>query len=89
MKNTLFSQTNTTVIPNITNFQNIDKVRSRGIETSYEGQDVLICGLDLTAGLAYTRSLIIANSGNPASVGKYFVSDRFGTANGESFLTDG
>jgi iron complex outermembrane receptor protein len=72
VKNTLFSQTNTTVIPNITNFQNIDKVRSRGIETSYEGQDVLIRGLDLTAGLAYTQSKIIANSGNPASVGKYF-----------------
>ncbi|MEA3088955.1 MAG: iron complex outerrane recepter protein, partial [Caballeronia sp.] len=72
VKNTLFSQTNTTVIPNITNFQNIDKVRSRGVETSYEGQDVLIRGLDLTAGLAYTQSKIIANSGNPASVGKYF-----------------
>jgi len=72
VKNTLFSQTNTTVIPNITNFQNIDKVRSRGIETSYEGQDVLIHGLDLTAGVAYTQSKIIANSGNPASVGKYF-----------------
>lgn len=72
VKNTLFSQTNTTVIPSITNFQNIDKVRSRGIETSYEGQDVLIHGLDLTAGVAYTQSKIIANSGNPASVGKYF-----------------
>jgi iron complex outermembrane receptor protein len=72
VKNTLFSQTNTTVIPNITNVQNIDKVRARGIETSYEGQDVLIHGLDLTAGVAYTRSVIVANSGNPASVGKYF-----------------
>jgi iron complex outermembrane receptor protein len=72
VKNTLFSQTNTTVIPNITNFQNIDKVRSRGVETTYEGQDVMIRGLDLTAGVAYTQSRIIANSGNPASVGKYF-----------------
>ncbi len=72
VKNTIFSQTNTTVIPNVTNFQNIDKVRSRGIETSYEGQDVLLRGLDLTASVAYTQSKILANSGNPASVGKYF-----------------
>jgi iron complex outermembrane receptor protein len=72
VKNTLFSQTNTTVIPNVTNFQNIDKVRSRGVETSYEGQDVLLRGLDLAASVAYTQSKIIANSGNPASVGKYF-----------------
>lgn len=72
VKNTIFSQTNTTVIPNVTNFQNIGKVRSRGVETSYEGQDVLLRGLDLAASVAYTQSKIIANSGNPASVGKYF-----------------
>jgi len=72
VRNTIFSQTNTTVIPNVTNFQNIDKVRSRGIETSYEGQDVLVRGLDLAANVAYTQSKILANSGNPASVGKYF-----------------
>ncbi|BBU27484.1 TonB-dependent receptor [Burkholderia sp. THE68] len=72
VKNTIFSQTNTTVIPNVTNFQNIDKVRSRGVEFAYEGQDVLMRGLDLIANAAYTQSKILANSGNPASVGKYF-----------------
>lgn len=72
VKNTIFSQTDTTVIPNVTNFQNIGKVRSRGVETSYSGQDVLVRGLDLLASVAYTQSKIIANAQNPASVGKYF-----------------
>jgi iron complex outermembrane receptor protein len=72
VKNTIFSQTDTTVIPNVTNFQNIGKVRSRGVETSYSGQDVLVHGLDLLASVAYTQSKIIANAQNHATVGKYF-----------------
>ncbi|WP_233834600.1 TonB-dependent receptor [Paraburkholderia sp. ZP32-5] len=72
VKNTIFSQTDTTVIPNVTNFQNIGKVRSRGVETSYSGEDVLIRGLDLLASVAYTQSKIIENAQNPATVGKYF-----------------
>ena len=72
VKNTIFSQTDTTVIPNVTNFQNIGKVRSRGVETSYSGQDVVVHGLDLIANVAYTQSKILANAQNPATVGKYF-----------------
>lgn len=72
VKNTIFSQTDTTVTPNVTNFQNIGKVRSRGAETSYSGEDVFVHGLDLLASVAYTQSKIIANAQNPASVGKYF-----------------
>ncbi|MFM0291727.1 MULTISPECIES: TonB-dependent receptor [Paraburkholderia] len=72
VKNTIFSQTDTTVIPNVTNFQNIGKVRSRGVETSYSGEDVLMRGLDLLASVAYTQSKILANAQNPATVGKYF-----------------
>ncbi|MFP3560721.1 TonB-dependent receptor, partial [Paraburkholderia sp. SIMBA_049] len=37
VKNTIFTQTDTTVIPNVMNFQNIGKVRSRGIELSAVG----------------------------------------------------
>ncbi|CAG4904140.1 TonB-dependent receptor [Paraburkholderia gardini] len=72
VKNTIFSQTDTTVIPNVTNFQNIGKVRSRGVETSYQGQDVFVRGLDLLTSVAWTQSKIIENAQNPASVGKYF-----------------
>ncbi|WP_082799748.1 TonB-dependent receptor [Collimonas arenae] len=72
VKNTLFSQTNTTVFPNVTSIQNIDRVRSRGIELSYAGEDVLLRGLDLSASVGYTRSIILENSKNPATVGKNF-----------------
>nr|WP_042260781.1 TonB-dependent receptor [Paraburkholderia heleia] len=72
VKNTIFSQTDTTVIPNVTNFQNIGKVRSRGVETSYQGEDVILRGLDLAASVAYTQSKILENAQNPASVGKDF-----------------
>ncbi|CAB3796382.1 TonB-dependent receptor [Pararobbsia alpina] len=72
VKNTIFSQTDTTVVPNVTNFQNIGEVRSRGVETSYQGEDVVVRGLDLMASLAYTQSKILENAQNPATVGKYF-----------------
>jgi iron complex outermembrane receptor protein len=72
VKNTIFSQTDTTVIPNVTSFQNIGKVRSRGVELSYQGEDVLVRGLDLLGSIAYTQSKIVANAQNPATVGKYF-----------------
>jgi iron complex outermembrane receptor protein len=72
VKNTIFSQTDTTVVPNVTNFHNIGEVRSRGVEASYEGEDVLVRGLDLMTSLAYTQSKILANAQNPVTVGKYF-----------------
>jgi iron complex outermembrane receptor protein len=72
VRNTIFSQTDTTVIPTVTNFQNIGKVRSRGVELGYQGQDVGVDGLDVAASVAYTQSKILANASNPASVGKYF-----------------
>jgi len=72
VKNTIFSQTDTTVIPNVTSFQNIGKVRSRGVELSYQGEDVFVRGLDLISSVAYTQSKILENAQNPATVGKYF-----------------
>ncbi|MGB7194742.1 MAG: TonB-dependent receptor [Collimonas pratensis] len=72
VKNTLFSQTNTTVFPNVTSIQNIDRVRSRGIELSYAAEDVMLRGLDLSASIGYTRSIILENSKNPATAGKNF-----------------
>jgi iron complex outermembrane receptor protein len=72
VRDAIFRQTDTTVIPNVTSFQNIDKVRSRGAELGYQGQDVGMEGLDVTASVAYTQSKILANASNPASVGKYF-----------------
>lgn len=72
VRDTLFSQTNTTVFPNVTNIQNIDRVRSRGAEAAYSGSKLFNSNIDISASLAYTRSIIVENSKNPATVGNYF-----------------
>lgn len=66
----LTRQTNTTVTPTVTNVQNVDKVRVRGIETAWQQRDVFIRGLDLSGSLTYADSEILANAKNPTSVGK-------------------
>jgi iron complex outermembrane receptor protein len=73
IRDTILSQTNVTVVPNVTNIQNIDRVRTRGIEFSVTANDLGIKGFDLTGNLAYTRSKILENTNNPATVGKNWV----------------
>ncbi|HEV7609447.1 MAG TPA: TonB-dependent receptor [Steroidobacteraceae bacterium] len=70
-RDALYSQTNVTVIPNITNIQNVGRIRTRGLEIAYHAQEVLASGLDLSASLTYAHSRIIENTGFPASVGKW------------------
>ncbi|AMM26676.1 TonB-dependent receptor [Variovorax sp. PAMC 28711] len=68
-KDALFNQ----LIPNstVSRVQNIDKVRTTGIELAYTGQDVLMKGLDLGGSLTYANSKTVANAAFPASVGKW------------------
>ncbi len=68
-KDALYSQTNVTVLPNITNIQNIDEIRTRGIEVAYQAVDVGIAGLDLTGSVTYADSEITKNDKAPATVG--------------------
>lgn len=70
---TILSQTNVLVVPNVTNIQNIDRVRTRGIEFSATANDAGVRGLDLTANAAFTRSTILENPNNPATIGKNWV----------------
>ena len=65
----LYSQTNTTVFPTVTNIQNIDKVRTRGVEVAFRGKDVGRRGLDLSGSITYADSEILKNDKYPASVG--------------------
>lgn len=71
-RNTLFSQTDTTLFPNVTSVQNVDLVRTRGAEASYDGRGVIWDALDLTANAAYTQATTVRNRRNPASEGKQF-----------------
>lgn len=71
IRNTILQQTN--INTNVTNVQNIERVRTRGIEFAYTVSDVLIKGLNVDANLAFARSKTLKNSGNPAYEGKYWL----------------
>ncbi len=70
MKDTLLSQLN--VATNVTNVQNIDDVRTRGLEAGFERRRFLVEALDLYANVTYTRALTLRNTNLPASNGKFF-----------------
>lgn len=65
----LYSQTNTQVTPNVTNVQNVDRIRTRGLELAATQQP--LPGLSLTGSITFADSVITANSNFPASVGKW------------------
>ncbi|MGB8277217.1 MAG: TonB-dependent receptor [Methylovirgula sp.] len=67
--NALFSQTDTTVTPNVTEVENIGKIRIQGIETALNSNDVLIKGLDLGGSVTYADSRILSDYQNAAVVG--------------------
>lgn len=69
----LTRQTNTTVFPTVTNIQNVDKVRIRGVETSMQKRNAFMQGLDLTGSVTFADTEILENSKNPASVGKNMI----------------
>lgn len=71
--NALISQTITTVTGCIagqcTFIQNVDHVRTRGVELSTEWQDVLVHGLDLVGSLTLTEAEVLRNEAAPNTVG--------------------
>ena len=70
-RDALYSQTNVLVTPNVTNVQNVDAIRTHGIELSYQAANVGVRGLDLGGSLTWTDSKITRNDKFPASVGKW------------------
>jgi iron complex outermembrane receptor protein len=69
-RDALYSQTNFSVMPTITNIQNVDHIRTTGLELAYQAGDVLLENLDLSGSVTYANSKIIANDNFPVSVGK-------------------
>lgn len=49
--------------------QNIDHVRTRGIELATQWQDVLVHGLDLQGSATFTEAEVLRNDADPATVG--------------------
>ncbi|MBU2289246.1 MAG: TonB-dependent receptor, partial [Gammaproteobacteria bacterium] len=75
---TLFHETTTDALfsqlvpgSTVSRVQNVDKVRTTGVELAYTGQDVLMRGLDLGGSLTYANSKTVANAAFPASIGKW------------------
>ncbi len=66
-RDALYSQPLTATVSTV---QNVDFIRTKGVELSAQQSDAGIKGLDLSGNLTYTDSIIAANSNYPASVGK-------------------
>ena len=72
VRDTIWSQTNTAVFPNITNTQNVGRVRTQGIEFAGQVDAMGLPGLMLDANIAFTESTIL-ESNFVASIGKNWV----------------
>jgi iron complex outermembrane recepter protein len=70
-RDALYSQTNVTVVPNVTSIQNVDHIRTGGIELAYQATDLFTSGFDLSGSVTYAHSRIVENTNFPASVGKW------------------
>ena len=70
VRDALYSQTDVTVFPNVTNIQNIDKIRTDGLEVAWTAENVLLRGLDVSGGVTFADSEILKNDRFPASVGE-------------------
>ncbi|ROZ79045.1 TonB-dependent receptor [Ramlibacter sp. WS9] len=70
-RDALYSQTNVTVTPNVTSVQNVDEIRTRGLELAHQEADVWVKGLELASSLTWTDSIVTRNAKFPASVGQW------------------
>lgn len=70
VRDTIWSQLNTTVFPNVTNVQNVGRVRTRGLELVGQVDQLGVQGLSAEANIAFSKSTILENDNYPISVGK-------------------
>ncbi|NGZ86271.1 TonB-dependent receptor [Duganella aceris] len=70
VRNTIWSQLNLNVLPNVTNVQNIGRVRTRGLELVGQIDRLGIQGLSAEANIAFSKSTILENDNYQPSLGK-------------------
>lgn len=68
-RDALITQTDVTVTPNITSIQNVDKVRTYGVELAWQLADALVRDLDINGSVTYVDSTIVRNRRNPGLEG--------------------
>ncbi|TWI70101.1 iron complex outermembrane receptor protein [Pseudoduganella lurida] len=66
-RDALYSQPLT---PTVSTVQNVDRIRTTGLELAQAAEDVVVRGLSVNSSLTYADSSITANDAFPASVGK-------------------
>jgi iron complex outermembrane receptor protein len=69
---TLYSQTDITLPVPVTSVQNIDQVRTRGVEGELVLTDVWTSGLDISASVAWNQATTLRDRQYPAAEGKTF-----------------
>jgi iron complex outermembrane receptor protein len=67
-RDALYSQPLT---PTVNTVQNVDKIRTTGLELAYQADEVFVHGLSLSGSTTLAHSRIVENRGMPASVGKW------------------
>jgi iron complex outermembrane recepter protein len=70
-KDALYSQAIPNVTPVVNTVQNVDEIRTLGLEIAYAQNDVLFRGLNLNSSLTFADSRIVKNANFIASEGKY------------------
>lgn len=68
-RDALISQTDVTVTPNISSIQNVDQVRTSGVELAWQLADLWVRDFDLQGSVTYADSTIVRNSRNPGLEG--------------------
>jgi iron complex outermembrane receptor protein len=72
LRDSLYTQTDVSVTPTVTNVQNIGRGRLAGIDAEFERRDVGIDGLDVYASIAFNRSRTLEDRQFPAAEGRDF-----------------
>lgn len=70
-RDALYSQVNVAGGGTVSTIQNVDHLRTTGLEVAYQVADLGLDGFDLAASLTYAHSRIVENANFPASVGKW------------------
>lgn len=70
-RDALYSQVNVLSSVTVSTIQNVDHIRTTGVELSYVATNIGIAGFDLTSSITFADSIIAQNDKFPASVGKW------------------
>ncbi|GAB1594447.1 TonB-dependent receptor [Lysobacter claricitrinus] len=70
-RDALYSQTNVTIVPNVTSIQNVGLVRTNGLELATSLTGAGIDALDVDGSVTFADSIVEENRNFPASEGKW------------------